>query len=138
MQNGNPFEKNRIRDRLREHLVLSSFIVLSALASVILIDILVYPIALLALRQKKLFNAAVGYSFWIVVLLLVLIALARGVYRLRRDGFGARQILARIGVRSLSFLASVLAVLAVSAVVIGLIYIIMSNNYYLLYKLTDL
>jgi hypothetical protein len=138
MQNGNPFEKNRIRDRMRERLILSAFIVLSALASVILMDLIVYPIALLSMRRRELFNAAVGYSFWIVVLSLLLCSLARGVCRLRRDGFGTGQILARIGRRSLGILVSALALLATGAVVIGVIYFIMSNNYYLLYKLTGL
>jgi len=138
MQNGNPFEKNRIRDRMRERLILSAFIVLSALASVILMDLIVYPIALLSMRRRELFNAAVGYSFWIVVLALLLYSLARAVCRLRRDGFGTGQILARIGRRSLGILVSALALLATGAVVIGVIYFIMSNNYYLLYKLTGL
>jgi hypothetical protein len=45
MFDGNPVEKSRIKDRFSDILMLSAFIVIAAVVSIIVMDIIIFPLS---------------------------------------------------------------------------------------------
>ena len=133
----NYFEKAKLRERLREVLILFVFIFGAATASVICADLIIYPLTVFSIRNKAVLNYIVRDLFWISVPAAALLFAAWKTYRLRKDGFTAGEIAGRAGLAASRAALSVFAVTLAAAVLIGLIYLLLSYNYYLLYKLSS-
>jgi len=133
----NSMEKTRIRDRMREIFTLFAFVVLSALASLVVMDILVLPVTLFAVAKKNVFNFIIGDLFWLFLIIIFALLLARRIVTLRKNGLSPREIIGHILYRPVSALATSLMVLLAGAVLIGVIHLLLSYNNYFIYKLIN-
>jgi hypothetical protein len=137
MSQGNSMEKTRLRDRMRDISTLFVFVVLSALASLIVMDILVLPVALFAVAKKNTFNFILGDLAGLFVIALLAFLLVRRVLALRKEGLSPREILNHIVNRPFSAFATALMVIIAASVLIGVIYLLLSYNNYFIYKLIN-
>ena len=137
MQGRTLFEKSRVVDRLKAAMTLCLFILASALASVLLMDAVVSPIALLAVNDKPLFNIIVVWGIRLGIAGALVYLFARRIFALRRDGLSGSRIALHMLVRPLQASGLVLSLLVVSTAVIAVIYILFSYNYYFIYKLSN-
>jgi hypothetical protein len=133
----NYFEKAKLRERLREVLVLFVFIFGAAAASVVCADLIIYPLTSFSIRNKAVLNFIVRDLIRISVPAAALLFAAWKIYRLHKDGFTAVEIAGRAGLAVSRAALSVLAVTLAAAVLVVLIYLLLSYNYYLLYKLSS-
>ncbi|HSV97523.1 MAG TPA: hypothetical protein VLM75_11405 [Spirochaetota bacterium] len=131
------FEKGRIVDRLRAVGTLCLFILASAFASAILMDIIVYPVALLAVRDRSVFNIIVAWSIWLGLAAALVYLFARRIHSLRRDGYTRGEIAKHMSLRPLKAAGALLSLLLVSTAVIAAIYVLFGYNYYFMYKLSN-
>ena len=137
MQGRTLFEKNRVVDRLKAVMTLCLFILASALASAILMDAVVSPIALLAVDDKPLFNIIVVWGIRLGIAGTLVYLFVRRIYALRRDGLSSSRIALHMFVRPLQASGLLLSLLVVSTAVIVVIYVLFSYNYYFIYKLSN-
>ncbi len=134
-QTGNDTKK--LKERFREGYVLFIFIFLSAIASIIVMDILILPMVLFAVAKKETFILLFGDFFWIVIAGFLVFLLIRRIIALSKDGVPARSIITHIVTRPFKALAAALVILASGAVLIGILYLCMSYNSYFIYKLIN-
>lgn len=137
MSQGNSMEKTRLRDRMRDIFTLFAFVVLSALASLVVMDILVLPVALFAVAKKSAFNFILGDLAGLFVIALLAFLLVRRVLALRKEGLTPREIVNHIVYRPFSALATALMIIFAASVLIGVIYLLLSYNNYFIYKLIN-
>ncbi len=132
-----PFEKSRTVDRLRAAGTLCIFILASAFISAVLMDVIVYPIALLSLKDKPLFNIIVAWSIRLGLAAALVYLFARRIHSLRKDGHAHVEIAQYMILRPLKAAGTLLSLLFVSTAVIAFIYVLFSYNYYFMYKLSN-
>jgi hypothetical protein len=137
MHGRTPFEKSRIVDRLRAVGTLCLFVLASAFVSALLMDVVVSPIALLAVGDKPLFNVIVTWSIRLGIAGALVYLFVRRIYALRRDGHSGAEIAIHMSLRPLRAAGLVLSLLVVSTTVIAIIYVLFSYNYYFIYKLSN-
>lgn len=129
--------KKKLTDIFKEGYVLFLFIFLSAIASIIVMDILILPIAIFAVSKKETFLLLFGDFFWIVIAGFLVFLLIRRIIALSKDGIPARSIIAHIATRPVKALVAALIVLISGAGLIGILYVCMSYNSYFIYKLIN-
>lgn len=137
MNHGNTMEKARVKDRMRDIFTLFAFVVMSALASLVVMDILVLPVALFAVAKKSAFNFILGDLVWLFLIALLAFLLVRRIIALRKDGLSPGEIARHIVYRPFSALAIALMVIVATAVLIGVIYMLLNYNNYFIYKLIN-
>jgi len=130
-------EQTSIKNRMRDILTLFAFVVMAAVAALVVMDILVLPVALFAVAKKTTFNFILGDLTWLFLIAVLGFLLVRLVLALRKDGLSPREIIGHILYRPFSALAVALMVMVSSAVLIGVIYLIFSYNNYFIYKLIN-
>lgn len=130
-------ETIKLKDRFKEGYFLFLFIFLSAIASIIVMDILILPIAIFAVAKKETFLLLFGDFFWVVIAAFVLFLLIRRIISLSKDGVPARSIIAHIATRPLKALVAALIILVSGASLIGILYLCLSYNSYFIYKLIN-
>ena len=137
MYNETLYEKNRIRDRFKEIFTLAVFTIAIALISLVAMNLLIYPIVLFAVTYKNAYTVIIKYLFTGGIIALFASLVLVTIYRLHNDGLAARAIALYIFKKPFYYLSIFLFFIALSAVIIGVIYFVFTNNYYLLYKITQ-
>ena len=136
MNNDSMLEKGRLRDRFKGITTLAAFAVGIAVISIVVMNLLTYPVTVFAVKYKNAFNYIFKYFFIIGLIALFTYLVLATVKRLKKEGLSSREIALYILRRPLYALSTVLFIIAVSAAIIALLYILFSNNYYLIYKIT--
>lgn len=138
MNNNSSFENRKFRDRMREMLTLFVFIILAAAASTVVMDVLIFPTALFAVTHRELYNVIIKIAFWAVLLGFSLFLIGRRVIGLRKDGWKYGEITRALLLKPLRVLSVIFVMLVLASAIVSLIYLLLSNNNYLLYKLINI
>ena len=136
MYNGNPFEKTRLRDRFKDISTLAAFTLAVALISLVIMNILIYPLTIFAVKKKELFNYIITDLSLFAILIALIAMLSLKVYRLKKDGLDIKSILAYLVRRPFYYLSLFFFFALISSGIIFFLYVILSYNYYLLYKIS--
>ncbi len=134
MYNNNSIEKGRIKDRARDFLMLSGLIIAAALVSIVVMDILLLPLVMFAIKHKMVFNNIIRYSAGIGVVLFLLYVPLKKVFFLRKHDVSAPQIARHVLSRPLVYFLYGLAFIILIFAIIAIIYMMMSYNDYMIYK----
>jgi hypothetical protein len=137
MYNGNLYEKMKLRDRFKEISTLAIFTLAVAVISVVMMNLLIYPITIFAVKNKNAFNFIVKDLSIFGIAAILMIFLGLKIHRLRKEGLAVRDIVIYLARKPLYYISIFFFFIVTSAVLIFLLYILLSNNYYLLYKLTN-
>lgn len=136
--NNNTYEKTRLKDKLKEVFTLFTFIAISLIASLIVMDILIFPVALFSINNKILFNYLIKHITWIAILALLIYLIARRIYLCRKNGMAYSEIIKSLIAKPLKALIIILTFLIIVSLLTYLVYFLMSSNYYLLYKIINI
>jgi len=128
------YERIRLRYRFKDILTLSLFAIGVAAVSLVVMNILVFPVALLAVTHKNVFNFIITDLAGLALLILIAASLTLKAIRMKREGLSASQIAAIMIRRPFRYLAIFFFFVGISAVVIILLYFLFSTDYYLLYR----
>ena len=137
MNRNNPYEKSGLKNRLSESATLFVFIIISLLVSLIVMDVIIFPIAIFSIQNETLFTSVVKYLFWIIITVSLLYLVIKKIYSLKKDELPTRQIIRTIISKPLSSFLLALIIIIVSLILILLINFLLQKNFYLLYKLIN-
>ncbi len=137
MESEHFYKKTRLRDRSRELLTLALFTMAIALISTLVMNILVYPTSLFAIHRKEAFNVIITHLSLYGIVGIFLFLLARKVYRLKKEGLPPARIASYLLRRPAYYLALFMVFLAISAMIAAFLYLLLSYNYYYLFRLTN-
>jgi hypothetical protein len=137
MYNGNLYEKRRLRDRFKDIFTLAAFTLAVAVISVAVMNLLIYPLTVFAVNHKSAFNFIVkDLSIFIIVAIFIFFILLK-IRNLRKDGLSANEILRYLIRKPVYYFSIFLFFMLTSSVLVFLLYVLLSNNYFLLYKFTN-
>ncbi len=132
------YEQKSNLGRLKELFTLSAFILIAALISIVIMDLLVLPISLFAINRKSAFNFIVRDVSIFVVLFIIILMLVLKIIRMHRDGFTTSQIIKYLLMRPLRAILTFFLILITSGIVITLLSLILNFNYYRIYLFTQI
>lgn len=137
MNSENPFERSRLRDRLKEVFILAVFTIAIAIISIAAMNLLAFPVTVFAVRHKAAFNIIFKFlAIAGIFALLVSLVLVTG-FRLRKAGLSTGYTARYMLRKPLYYLTLFFTYTAVTAIIIYFLYVMLSNNYYFLYTLTN-
>jgi len=129
-------EKSRLRDRFKGITTLAAFTIAIAVISIVVMNLITYPVTVFAVKHKNAFNYIFKYFLIIGLISFFTYLVLATVYRLKKGGLSSREIALYILRKPFYALSIVLFIIAASTAVIALLYILFSNNFYLIYKIT--
>ncbi len=138
MTMNNLYEKTGLKNRIKESGVLFLFIFLSLIASLIIMNLLIYPLVLFSIKNNGIFTYIVKNLFWLIIIASILYILVKRIIIYKKNELANIQIIKNIFIKPLSFLFFLLLLLVSIFVLIIVIYFILQKNYYLIYKIINL
>lgn len=136
MNGSEKIETSGAKDRIKNIFTLAVFTVFALIASIVTMDIIVYPITIFAVKETALFNSVIKYGFFSTITGLLILKIFRRILSLKREGLTLSGIVKYLLKRPRHYAGVYFAFLIISAVVISIIYLLLSYNYYMLYKIT--
>jgi hypothetical protein len=137
MNNEILYEKRRLRDRFKEMSTLAAFTLMVAIISLVIMNLLVYPVTVFAVRHTGAFNFIVKDLSLVAIIALLLFFIGLRIYRLRKEGLPASEIARYLLKKPFYYIAVFFFFIITSSVLVFLLYLLLSNNYYLLYRLSN-
>ncbi|HOO71770.1 MAG TPA: hypothetical protein PK926_08400 [Spirochaetota bacterium] len=129
-----PYEKDKLKHRFRELAILAGFTVSAALVSVLVMDLIAFPITLLAVRKTPLFNTIVIFIIFAVIAAGLIYPLIKKVISLLKNGMGAGKIAWYLVKKTGHYSALFIVFLGISGALILSLYFLLYNNHYLLHR----
>lgn len=134
----NIYEKSGLINRLKESGSIFIFIFIALISSLIIMNILIFPIALFSVSQKAIFTSVVKNLFVITILASMAYFLTKKIIFYKKNELPNSQIIKKIILRPLSFLLFLFLLLMIILIIIIIINFILQKNYYLLYSIINL
>ncbi len=128
-------ESSAPSERIKELASLAFFTLIAAVSSVIIMDIIVFPITLFAVNNKNTYNFIFKYSFLTLVIVLIFYLILNKIYKMKKDGFPSSEIILYLVKKPFSYLGTVLALILISASLLAAVYFILNINYTFLSKI---
>lgn len=137
MKKNTLFEQTRFSQKIKEFSTLFFFISMAIIFSLLLMDIIIFPITLFSIKNSDFFTITVKYTTLFLIVFYVFYSIFRSVYSLYKEGLSFLDITKKI----LSYISTVFFsgffVITSCFLVIAFIYFILKYNYYFLYKLIN-
>ena len=132
----NSLDNNSIMSKIKELISILLFTLISASVAILLSDIFIFPITYYSVNNVDVFNIAFRYTCVAFIIITCSLLLFLKVRSLRRDGNSTRAILKYIFLRPIQYFGFIFLSLILIGVLIVILYIIFSNNYYFIYRLS--
>ncbi len=131
----NKYERETIKDRVKELSSLSLLTVIIAVISIFLMNMIVFPLSYFAVNNVTAFNVILK-NISLLMILTAIILILYGKYKsLRRMGMELTSILFYFLKRPVHYITMTLFTIILFSLLIVIIYYLFSANYYLIYKL---
>jgi hypothetical protein len=124
-------------DRIKNLIKLALFTLAGLLVSIIVIDLIVFPLAVFAVNNTPLFNEIFKKGFLAVLIFAVSWKVIRRSRELLKSGMPWPGTVLYLIKRPFHYSALFFGFIIISAVITGIIYFILSYNYYMIYKITN-
>ena len=132
----NTLESRTLRSKIKEITAISFFTVTAAAASIILADIIVFPLTHFAVKNVDIFNLLFKNLLLITILLFLIYSLVKKYRKLTDEGLSLKNILLYFLKRPFHYGSLFLSFILISSLVILILYFLFSLNYYYLYKIS--
>ena len=130
MQRNTLLEKNRFIDRIKEITTLIIFIIVIAVISIIVMDILIFPLSKFAINHKNEFNYIIKDVSVFLLLIILIFMFIKKIFKLKNDGFKQAEIIKFLFLRPFQLLFTFFIMLLSTAVVIYLLSLLFHYNNY--------
>ena len=115
--------------RKKDIFFLTSFIILAAILSTVVMDLLIFPITEFAKKQTSLFNSLIGYSLLFFISFTFFYKIYKKISYLKKTNSTNSSIFFYILQRPIKFLTTFIIMLLITSIlVISLYFILNSNN----------
>lgn len=128
-------DSGSIKEKMKELLSISGFTLLAAFLALLLADIVFFPLAYYSVRNVDIFNTLFRYTgifFTITVLAVLLFIKVKTLYR---NGNTLKSIIVYVFLRPFQYIGFLIFVLFIMALLITVIYLLFSSNYYHLHRI---
>ncbi len=132
----NKLDSKSFSSRVRNLISISGFIILAALLSTLLMDLIVFPLTMFAISDVPSYNNLIKLIFTLVVFFILIFSVIKISRRLKKEGHDNKHILLYLLRRPLYHLGLFLFFLALFGLIITVIYLLFSTNYYYLHRLS--
>ena len=132
----NNSENNSIFSKIKELILILIFTLISAAVAILLSDILIFPVSYYSINNINIFNIWFKYTCILFIVVTCSLFIFFKVRSLRRDGNSTGAILKYICLRPIQYLGFIFLSLILIGTLIVILYIIFSNNYYFIYRLS--
>jgi nitrogen fixation/metabolism regulation signal transduction histidine kinase len=132
------FEQKSNLSRIKELVTLTAFILIAALISIVVMDLLVLPLSLFAINQKSTFNFIIKDVSLFVILFIIILTLVFKVIRMQRDGLSPSQIAKYMLMRPLRAMFTFMLILVTGGIIIYILSLLLNFNYYRIYLFTQI
>ena len=124
-----------LKNKLKDLYILTGFTILIAFTSLLFMDIIIFPISIFAVKNKKIFNDLIKYLSLLSLIFILIIYFLRKIYNLIKKRPPAIEYLKFFLLSPFkSFLFFLISILTLSLIII-ILYITLNYNDYLFYKL---
>jgi hypothetical protein len=134
----NLYEKTGLLSRIRESGTLIIFIIFSLLISLLVMNLLIFPVAVFSINNKAIFTQIVKYLLLVILSVSIIFALIKKILFYKKSGMTYLRIAKLVFLRPFSFLLFIIIVLLILFLLILLVNFVLNNNYYFLYKIINL
>ncbi|HEY1405665.1 MAG TPA: hypothetical protein VF857_03560 [Spirochaetota bacterium] len=131
------YESTGFKERMKEFRTLFVFILLSAIISLVVMNILVFPLALFAVKGSSAFSLVVKIFILVVVITYSGFRIFQRVRQSREDGIPVGRAFALSFSRKGKSISSIFLVVLLSVLLIGILFFMMKYNYIILYELSQ-
>ena len=129
------YEGSGILERLREFRTLFIFIIASSAVSLLVMNLLSFPIALFAVTKPAVYTFAVKIFILVSIICFIIFRIIRRIQHTRDNGIPIVKAFSASIASKMRMLSSFLLVAVISIILIVLFYIILRYNYIILYEL---
>ena len=133
----NRLESGSAAQMLKNFAALALFSIIALMISLITMNLIAYPVSILAISNTHLFNQLIKYGVAAGVSFFVLIRVFRRIVNLKRSGLSPVQITAYMAKRPFYYIFISLGFIIISLIIIGIIYYILSYNYYFIHRISS-
>lgn len=131
----NRYERGSVKDRIKELSSLGFLTVIVAALSVIIMNLIVFPLSYFAINHVDLFNIILKNFFFLFIITAIIMIFYGKIKTLKRMGIKSSSIIIYFLKRPIHYLSIALFFIFLSSILILTIYYLFSANYYLIYKL---
>ena len=82
----------KAKEKVKGFINLLLFIILAAIASLLVMDLMVTPITIFAIKKSDLFTSIIKYSILVITMLLIVFAISRIIMRIIKKQNSFKQI----------------------------------------------
>ena len=125
-----------MKSKIKEIAAISFFTLLAAIASIFLADIIVYPLTGFAVKNVDIYNLIFENLLFILIIAFLIYSFIKKYKTLSEDGMNLKTILLYFTRRPLHYGGLFLSFIMISIILIAVLYILFSLNYYYLYKIS--
>lgn len=128
-------DSRSIKEKMKELLSISGFTLLTAFLALFLADLIFFPLAYYSVRNVDIFNLLFKYITIIFAAIVLITLLFLKVKMLYKNGNSVKSILTYVFLRPFQYIGFLFFVLILLAILISIIYLVFSSNYYHLHRL---
>ena len=132
----NSLDNNSIISKIKELILILIFTLISASVSILLSDIFFFPITYYSINNIDIFNICFKYACLLFIIITCSLLFFFKIRSLHRDGNSTGAIIKYIFLRPIQYFGFIFLSLILIGAFIIILYIIFSNNYYLIYRLS--
>ncbi|MDY6932632.1 MAG: hypothetical protein SVZ03_00240 [Spirochaetota bacterium] len=138
MYRNNSYERAGLRNRLKELSILFCFIITSALTSLMVMNLTIYPIAMFSIQHSVIYTYIINHLIWLIIIALLLYKFIKKLYMMKKYSAKLHHIIKDMLLKPMIFFATSLIILVLIITTVSIMYLLLQNNYYLLYRLTNI
>jgi len=132
----NNLESKSLKSKVKEITAISLFTLAAAIASIILADLIVFPLTRFAVENVNIYNLIFKNVLMLFIIIILLLSLIRKFRKLADEGLSVIYILFYLLKRPLHYGGLFLSFLFISILLIFVLYLLFNTNYYYLYKIS--
>jgi len=132
----NTLESRTVRSKVKEIAAISLFTIIAAIASILLADLIVFPLTHFAVKRVDIFNLVFKNLLLLIVFIILCFSFIKKYRTLSDEGLTSKYIVLYFLKRPVHYGSLSLSFILISALMITVLYLLFSLNYYYLYKIS--
>lgn len=132
----NTLESRTVRSKVKEIAAISLFTIIAAVASILLADLIVFPLTHFAVKRVDIFNIVFKNLLLLIVFIILCFSFIKKYRALSDEGLTSKYIVLYFFKRPVHYGSLLLSFILISALMITVLYLLFSLNYYYLYKIS--
>lgn len=132
----NKLDSKSFSSKVKDLVSISGFIILAAVISTLLMDIIVYPLTMFAINDVPSFNNLIKLVFILLLLFILIFSTITISSNLRKEGRDKKYIILYLIRRPFYHIGLFFLIVTLAALIIAAIYLLFSTNYYYLHRIS--